>query len=75
MANTQQAGTTQNKLLLAHFKKAKSISQREAMVDYSIQCLTKRIQELRDAGYNIITEIRKHPITKQRYARYVMKKS
>lgn len=65
---------TQNQILLAHFKKAKSISQREALVDYSIQSLTKRIAELRDQGYNIETQHKKHPVTGQRYARYVLKK-
>lgn len=65
---------TQNQVLLAHFKKAKSISQREALVDYSIQSLTKRISELKSMGYNIQTQHKKHPITGQRYARYVMKK-
>jgi hypothetical protein len=65
---------TQNQILLAHFKKAKSISQREALVDYSIQSLTKRISELKAAGHNIQTQFKKHPVTGQRYARYVLKK-
>ena len=65
---------TQNQILLAHFKKAKTISMREALVDYSIQSLTKRISELRDMGYNIETQHKKHPVTGQRYARYVLKK-
>ena len=65
---------TQNDILIAHFKKAKSISQREALVDDSIQSLTKRISELRDMGYNIVTQHKTHPITGQRYARYVLKK-
>lgn len=65
---------TQNQILLSHFKKAKSISQREALVDYSIQSLTKRISELKAMGYNIETQFKKHPVTGQRYARYVLKK-
>lgn len=65
---------TQTQTLLNHFKKARTISQREALVDYSIQSLTKRISELRDMGYNIQTQFKKHPVTGQRYARYVMKK-
>jgi biotin operon repressor len=65
---------TQLDTLIHHFKKAKSISQREALIDYSIQCLTKRIQELRDRGYNIETQHKVHPTTGQRYARYVLKK-
>lgn len=65
---------TQLQILMNHFKKARSISQREALVDYSIQSLTKRISELRDMGFNIVTEHKKHPVTGQRYARYVLKK-
>ena len=63
---------TQNQILLKHFKKAKSISQREALVDYSIQSLTKRISELRCMGYRIKTVHKHHPVTGQKYARYVM---
>lgn len=63
---------TQNETLINHFKKAKSISQREALVDYSIQSLTKRISELRGMGYNIKTVHKKHPVTGQKYARYTM---
>lgn len=65
---------TQNEIILNHFKKAKSISQREALVDYSIQSLTKRISELKAMGHNIETQHKKHPVTGQRYARYVLKK-
>lgn len=63
---------SQNEILIQHFKKAKSISQREALVDYSIQSLTKRISELRDMGYKIKTIHKKHPVTGQKYARYMM---
>lgn len=63
---------TQLGILKKHFSKTKSITQREAMVDYSIQCLTKRIQELRAQGMNIQTVHKKHPITGQRYARYMV---
>lgn len=65
---------TQLQILMNHFKKARSISQREALVDYSIQSLTKRISELRDMGFNIVTQHKTHPVTGQRYARYVLKK-
>lgn len=65
---------TQNQIILNHFKKAKSISQREALVDYSIQSLTKRISELKALGHKIETQHKKHPVTGQRYARYVLKK-
>lgn len=63
---------TQLEILKKHFQKTKSITQREAMVDYSIQSLTKRIQELRAKGMKIETVKKHHPITGQRYARYTV---
>lgn len=65
---------TQNQMLLSHLKRTGSITMREALLDHGIQCLTKRIQELRDAGYKIISERKLHPITNQRYTRYRFKK-
>lgn len=62
--------TTQNSMILDHMMRTGSITQREALLDYSIQCLTKRIQELREAGWKINTEHKHHPTTGQRYARY-----
>lgn len=61
---------SQNEIILNHIRRAKSISQREALIDHGIQSLTKRISELRGMGYNIKTVHKKHPITGQRYARY-----
>lgn len=63
---------SQTDLVLKHLKNTGSITMREAMLDYSIQCLTKRIQELRQRGIKIKTMKCKHPMTKQRYARYVL---
>jgi len=63
---------TQNKLILAHMLRTGSITQREAMIDYSIQSLTKRISELRASGYKIKSEKRQHPTTGQRYVRYIL---
>jgi len=63
---------TQNEAILDHMKKAGSITQREAMIDHSIQSLTKRISELRREGHDIESEVRTHPITGQRYTRYFM---
>lgn len=61
---------TQTSMILDHMKRAGSITMREALLDYSIQSLTKRISELRQAGYKIKTEHKFHPTTGQRYARY-----
>jgi hypothetical protein len=63
---------SQNEIIINHIRRAKSISQREALIDHGIQSLTKRISELRSMGYKIKTVHKKHPITGQRYARYVM---
>lgn len=61
---------SQNLTILNHIRRAGSISQREALIDHGIQSLTKRISELRIAGYKIKTIHKKHPVTGQRYARY-----
>jgi len=63
---------TQNQLILNHMARTGSITQREALIDYSVQSLTKRISELRNRGYKIKSEKRIHPTTGQRYVRYVL---
>ena len=63
---------TQNAIILKHLRKAGSITVREAIVEYSIQSLTKRIQELREAGHEIVSNVKHHPITKQKYVRYTL---
>lgn len=60
----------QAKVVYAHIAKAGSITQREAIVDHSVQSLTRRISEIRDHMIGITAESRRHPITGQRYARY-----
>ena len=56
-----------------HLVSAGSISQREAMVEYSTGSLTKEITRLRRAGVPIDTVRKVHPITGKRYARYFLK--
>ena len=56
--------------ILKHLRKAGNITFREAVQDYSIQSLTRRIRTLRDAGYQISSTWKKHPITGQRYTEY-----
>ncbi len=63
---------TQEAVLLKHLRRAGSITQREAIMDYSIQSLTRRVTELRDRGFNIISVPKLHPLTGQRYVRYVL---
>ena len=65
----------QNQMILDHLNRTGSITLREALMDYSVQCLTKRIQELREAGHNIVTHFKNHPTTNQRYARYVLNRN
>jgi hypothetical protein len=62
----------QTDMVLYHIRKAGSISQREALIDYGIQCLTARIRDLRKRGYKIKTLHKVHPTTGQKYARYVL---
>lgn len=53
-----------------HLVTAGSISQREAMVEYSTGSLTKEISRLRSSGVEIRTVRKTHPITGKSYARY-----
>ena len=55
-----------------HLIQTGSISQREAMVEYSTGSLTKEISRLREAGIKIETVRKTHPITGKTYARYVL---
>jgi len=63
---------TQHNNIIKHLKTAKGLTVREAMIEYSISSLTKRVQELREMGYNIVSNKKKHPVTGQRYVRYTM---
>lgn len=65
--------TPQARVVLTHLQNAGTITQREALLDHSVQSLTRRITELRDAGLDITGKWRKHPITGQRYMRYSLK--
>ena len=66
---------TQNQLLIKHFNRTGKITQREAIMDYSIQSLTRRIRDLRDIGFPIVSKHKKHPVSGQRYVEYQMKKA
>lgn len=63
---------TQTQVLLKHLRKAGSITQREALMDHSIQSLTRRITDLRLKGFNIISVPKEHPVTGQQYTRYTL---
>ena len=61
---------TQAQTILRHIKSLGSISPQEAFRDYQITRLSARILDLKKAGYRIETEMREHPLTGTRYARY-----
>ena len=63
---------TQHKNILKHLKTAKGLTVREALIEYSISSLTKRVHELRGLGYDIESVRKKHPVTGQRYTRYFL---
>ena len=63
---------TQHTLILKHLRATTGLTVREAMIEYSISSLTKRIQELRDMGYDIVSHKKAHPVTGQRYVRYTL---
>ena len=61
--------------VFSHLQKTGAISIREAMDDYGLSGghLTKIISRLKRQGHEIVTEMRKHPITGRKYARYYLK--
>jgi len=63
---------TQTQVLLKHLRAAGSISQREAIMDHRIASITRRITDLRLMGFNIHSVWKEHPVTGQKYVRYVL---
>ena len=72
---TTVTNKTQHKLILKHLRTTKGLTVREAMIEYSISSLTKRIQELRDMGHDIVSDRKNHPVTGQRYVRYTLEEA
>jgi len=64
--------TTQHSNILKHLRTTNGITVREAMIEYHISSLTKRIHELRGMGYEIESVRKQHPVTGQRYTRYFL---
>lgn len=54
-----------------HFRASGRITQRQAIMDHSMQSLTKRIAELRHLGAAIQSNFKNHPVTGQRYCEYL----
>lgn len=65
---------TQTEIVLKHMKKAGSITRREALIDYSIQNITACMSSIRQLGYDVLANPKKHPTTGQRYMRYSLAK-
>lgn len=63
---------TQHQKIIKHLQTTNGLTVREAMIEYSISSLTKRIHELRDMGYDIESVRKQHPVTGQRYTRYFL---
>jgi biotin operon repressor len=63
---------TQHKMIIKHLETTNGITVREAMIEYSISSLTKRVHELRGLGYDIESVRKQHPVTGQRYTRYFL---
>ena len=66
----RKTGMTQEAKVLSHLRTVGSITVREAILDYSIQSLTKRISNLRADGHDIVSTKRRHKVTGQEYVRY-----
>lgn len=66
--------TPQAKQIVSHMRRAGSISMREAMNDYGIAggTLTRRITDIKKAGFSVSSEKRKHPMTGQSFTRYTL---
>lgn len=61
---------TQNERILTHIEIHGSISQREAFIDYGVQSFTRRIADIREAGFDLVKVRKHHPTTGQVYSRY-----
>lgn len=64
--------TNRAKQVLDYLQTKGNASAREALLDIDINSgsFTRRITELRDAGYKITSETRYHPVSGRRYKRY-----
>lgn len=63
---------SQHTKIIKHLQTAKGLTVREALIEYSISSLTKRVHELRGMGYDIESVRKTHPVTGQRYTRYFL---
>ena len=67
-----KAPLTQKQIVLSHIERLGSISPSEAFRDYQITRLAARIGDLKKDGHKINSELRTHPVTGVKYARYTL---
>ena len=60
----------QLKTILKHLNTTGSISNLEAITQYNIMSLSRRVSDLEELGYKFNRELKAHPVTGQRYKRY-----
>ena len=71
--NKDKPKTQHEKILSFMRSRAKGITVQQALLEFDIQSLPKRISELRKMGYEIKTMQHFHPTKKNvRYAKYVL---
>ena len=58
--------------LLEHMTKGHSVTQRSALIDFSIAALPRRISDLKERGYQITSKIERNTKTGRNYARYTL---
>jgi len=58
--------------VLKHLKITGSITVRDAMVEYNIMSLPRRILDLEELGYSFNRVNKTNPVTGQRYTRYYL---
>lgn len=62
--------SSQSKLILDHLYRTGQITQLEALAEYSVMRLASRINDLRKAGWRILTENTVNKATGKHYATY-----
>lgn len=60
----------QLKTIVTHLQTVGSISNLEAITQYNIMSLPRRINDLEELGYTFNRVMKAHPVTGQRYKRY-----
>ena len=58
--------------IIKHLETVGSISTLEAIIQYNIMALPRRIKDLKEKGYSFNSIRKSHPVTGQRYTRYVL---